>query len=149
MKYEVLISHMVVQISKIDGDCLPDGTFDTRPRAIVQGDACLRDGTAMYKCVAEIKNVCGNFLNLSMAHSMFSGCSSLSSFNGSLPALTNGESMFNNCRSLKSWSENLPSLINGDEMFRACRALSTFDGELTALTKGAAMFPLLPIIEHI
>jgi len=98
-------------------DCLPDGTFDLTPRAIIRGGACLIDESNMFRQRDEITTVTGDFTNLTNARTMFYRCHNLTSVTSEFPALTNGYTMFIACP-LTEFNIKLPELIKGDGMFR-------------------------------
>lgn len=84
---------------------------------------------------------------------MFQNCTSLTNFNGVLPALKIGSTnsfsigMFTNCKGLKSWDIPLPALTNGNFMFYGCTELKSWDIPLPAMTSGYCMFQGSGLIE--
>ena len=94
---------------------------------------------------------------------LFSGCSSLTSFNGKLSNVRILDSAFYNNTNFESfvtdsldnvesavnafyktkmseWKYNLPSLQNAENMFNNCSNLVTFIGDLSSLKNGNSMF---------
>jgi len=101
-------------------DCLPDGTFDTTPRAIVRGGACLIGGNNMFRNIKEVTTILGDFANLTNGSGMFWGCNNATRHACSLPKLTNGNNMFDHNDMMTSWDGTLPSLMTGTSMFDFC-----------------------------
>jgi len=142
-------------------DCLPDGTFDTTPRAIIRGGACLIDGTEMFADSIELEKVTGNFSNLTVGEAMFKWCKSIKIVDAQFPKIDNMAEMFQDCamssftsdvstvksmfwcfsynRKLTRFSSPLPNLVNASNCFNQCGLLS-WDIPLPNLVFGDGMF---------
>jgi len=134
-------------------DCLPDGTFDTTPRAIIRGGACLINGDDMFNGDMDIRHITGNFSNLINACSMFMWCGELLSCDALFPALKinsmvfTESGMFSMTKSLKSMQSNFPALTDGMRMFRFDPALETVSSSFPSLVNGDGMFDVCTILD--
>jgi hypothetical protein len=70
---------------------------------------------------------------------IFSGCTSLATFEGDLKGLVTGTQMFESTK-IASWKGELKSLVTGTSMFAGCTSLQTFVSDMNALETGTNMF---------
>jgi len=153
---------------KPKNDCLPDGTFDTTPRAIIRGGPCLINGNYMFASSTYVERVEGNFANMTTAMGMFDnnnnlmscnaafpnltvaggttsllgmfGGSTIKTFTSELPKLKASIQMFRGCLELTSVTSEFPSLLNSHQMFASCYKLTSVTSEFPSLLNGEQMF---------
>ena len=108
--------------------------------ANIQTENIKNDNGMFYNCNA-LTTFTSDLSSLNRGHSMFRGCSNLTTFNcDDLSSLTNGTRMFDNCSNLTSFTSDLSSLTYGNCMFSYCSNLTSFTSDLSSLTYGGAMF---------
>lgn len=122
------------------GDCLPNGRFDTTPRSIVKGGPCLINGESYFKNNKTVSTVTGKFINMTAADYMFCSCSSLKNSYALLPKLQECSYMFEGCSALSRWTTSMPELRLSDRMFEGCASLGSFESDLPKLTSSVSMF---------
>lgn len=99
----------------------------------------IKDGSAIFSGCTSLATFEGDLKGLVTGTQMFES-TKIASWKGELKSLETGTSMFAGCTSLQTFVSDMNALETGTNMFNGCTGLTSFTGDLSALVDGTGMF---------